>query len=244
MYSAYKLNKQSENIQPWCKPFPIWNHSVVLCIVLTVASWLNVYIPQKSICWSLIPSVLVVGGRTLGRWLGHEGGMILMHDVSSQGLQQKWPQVTIMLTCSLVSSILAFLPSPVLPGITSYSRLSSKDGPNNLSFVGTSSFRNLFHFPSRDGISVPSLEPGWGQGGRVWHILQIEHHRNDAMWLPRLDWKRPWSFCQVLLGHSFLKASCHAMRKPRPHGKAPWRCSGWQAGWFSACVSEGTSRWF
>ena len=25
MYSAYKLNKQSDNIQPWCAPFPIWN---------------------------------------------------------------------------------------------------------------------------------------------------------------------------------------------------------------------------
>ena len=27
MYSAYKLNKQGDNIQPWCTPFPIWNHS-------------------------------------------------------------------------------------------------------------------------------------------------------------------------------------------------------------------------
>ena len=29
MYSAYKLNKQGDNIQPWCTPFPIWNQSVV-----------------------------------------------------------------------------------------------------------------------------------------------------------------------------------------------------------------------
>ena len=27
MYSAYKLNKQGDNIQPWCTPFPIWNRS-------------------------------------------------------------------------------------------------------------------------------------------------------------------------------------------------------------------------
>ena len=27
MYSAYKLNKQGDNIQPWCTPFPIWNQS-------------------------------------------------------------------------------------------------------------------------------------------------------------------------------------------------------------------------
>ena len=39
MYSAYKLNKQGDNIQPWHTPFPIWNQSVVPCPVLTVASW-------------------------------------------------------------------------------------------------------------------------------------------------------------------------------------------------------------
>ena len=39
MYSAYKLNNQGDNIQPWCTPFPIWNQSVVPCPVLTVASW-------------------------------------------------------------------------------------------------------------------------------------------------------------------------------------------------------------
>ena len=34
MYSACKLNKQEYNV----KPFPIWNQSIVLCPVLTVAS--------------------------------------------------------------------------------------------------------------------------------------------------------------------------------------------------------------
>ena len=38
MYSAYELNKQSDNIQPLRTPFPIWNQSVVPCPVLTVAS--------------------------------------------------------------------------------------------------------------------------------------------------------------------------------------------------------------
>ena len=39
MYSAYaKLNKQGDNIQPWCTPFPIWNQSVPY-LILTVASW-------------------------------------------------------------------------------------------------------------------------------------------------------------------------------------------------------------
>ena len=39
MYSAYKLNKQGDNIQPWPTPFPIWNQSAVPCPVLAVASW-------------------------------------------------------------------------------------------------------------------------------------------------------------------------------------------------------------
>ena len=34
-YSAYKLNKQGDIIQPWRTPFRIWNQSV-LCSVLTV----------------------------------------------------------------------------------------------------------------------------------------------------------------------------------------------------------------
>ena len=39
MYSKQKLNKQGDNIQPWHTPFPIWNQSIVPCLVLTVASW-------------------------------------------------------------------------------------------------------------------------------------------------------------------------------------------------------------
>ena len=35
MYSAYKLNKQGDNIQPWHTPFLIWNQSVVPCLVQT-----------------------------------------------------------------------------------------------------------------------------------------------------------------------------------------------------------------
>ena len=33
LYSAYKLNKQGDNVQLWCIPFPIWNQSVP-CLVL------------------------------------------------------------------------------------------------------------------------------------------------------------------------------------------------------------------
>ena len=48
MYSAYKLNKQGDNIQPWCIPFPIWNQSVVPCPVLTVTSWSAIQISQEA----------------------------------------------------------------------------------------------------------------------------------------------------------------------------------------------------
>ena len=34
MYSAWKLNKQGDNVQPCHTPFPIWNQSVVPCPIL------------------------------------------------------------------------------------------------------------------------------------------------------------------------------------------------------------------
>ena len=55
MYSAYKLNKQGDNIQPWHTPFPIWNQSVVPCPVLTVASWPAYRFLKRQIRWSCIP---------------------------------------------------------------------------------------------------------------------------------------------------------------------------------------------
>ena len=39
IYSAYKLSKQGDNIQPWRTSFLIWKQSVVPCPVLSVASW-------------------------------------------------------------------------------------------------------------------------------------------------------------------------------------------------------------
>ena len=37
MYSAYKLSKQGDNIQPWRTPFPIWNQSFLSRSSLAVA---------------------------------------------------------------------------------------------------------------------------------------------------------------------------------------------------------------
>ena len=55
MYSAYKLNKQGDNIQPWRTPFPIWNQSVVPSPVLTVASWPAYSFLKRQVRWSDIP---------------------------------------------------------------------------------------------------------------------------------------------------------------------------------------------
>ena len=38
MYSAYKLNKQGDNMQPWRTPFPILDQAFVPCVVRTIAS--------------------------------------------------------------------------------------------------------------------------------------------------------------------------------------------------------------
>ena len=54
MYSAYKLNKQGDNIQPWRTPFPIWSQSVVPCPVLTVASWPAYRFLRRLVRWSSI----------------------------------------------------------------------------------------------------------------------------------------------------------------------------------------------
>ena len=54
MYSAYKLNKQGDNIQPWCTPFSIWNQSVP-CPVLTVASWPAYRFLKRQVRWSSSP---------------------------------------------------------------------------------------------------------------------------------------------------------------------------------------------
>ena len=55
MYSAYKLNKQGDNIQSWRTPFPIWNQCIVPCLVLSVASWPAYRFLRRQVKWSGIP---------------------------------------------------------------------------------------------------------------------------------------------------------------------------------------------
>ena len=52
MYSAYKLNKQGDNIQSCHTLFPIWSQSVVPCSFLTVASWPAYRFLRRQVRWS------------------------------------------------------------------------------------------------------------------------------------------------------------------------------------------------
>ena len=54
MCFTYKLNKQGDNIQPWCTPFLIWNQSVVPYPVLTVPSWTSYRFLKSQVRWSVI----------------------------------------------------------------------------------------------------------------------------------------------------------------------------------------------
>ena len=54
MYSAQKLNKQDDNIQPWHTPFQFGTF-VVPCPVLTIASWPAYRFLRKQVRWSGIP---------------------------------------------------------------------------------------------------------------------------------------------------------------------------------------------
>ena len=58
IYPAYKLNKQGDNIQRYCTPFPIFNHSVVPCPVLCIASWPAYRFLRRQVRWFGIPILL------------------------------------------------------------------------------------------------------------------------------------------------------------------------------------------
>ena len=72
IYSAYKLSKQGDNIQPWYTPFPIWNQSVVSCLVLTVASWpAHRFLRRQVRChgipiWRIFQFVVIHTGKDFG----------------------------------------------------------------------------------------------------------------------------------------------------------------------------------
>ena len=55
MYSAYKLNKQGENILPWHASLSILNQSIVPCPVLTIGSWPTYRLLGRQVKCSDIP---------------------------------------------------------------------------------------------------------------------------------------------------------------------------------------------
>ena len=55
MYSAYKLNKQGENILPWHTSLSTLNQSIVPCPVLTIGSWPTYRLFRRQVNCSDIP---------------------------------------------------------------------------------------------------------------------------------------------------------------------------------------------
>ena len=49
-HMRYSVNKQSDKIQPWSTPFPMWNQCIVL--YLTVASWPVYRVLRRQVRWS------------------------------------------------------------------------------------------------------------------------------------------------------------------------------------------------
>ena len=62
--SAYKLNKQGDNIQTWQVPFAIWNRSVPY-LVLTISSWPAYRFLRRQVRWFVIS----ISWRIFQGWL-------------------------------------------------------------------------------------------------------------------------------------------------------------------------------
>ena len=92
MYFKDKLNKQGDNIQTWCTPFPFWNQSVDPCLVLTVTSWPAYRFLRRQVRWSGIPIYLRIFWQ-----------FIVIHTVKDFGLVNK-PEVDIFLELSCLFS--------------------------------------------------------------------------------------------------------------------------------------------
>ena len=80
MYSAYKLNNQGDNTQPWRTPFPILNQSAVPCPVLTAASWPSYIFLRRQLRWSGIPISLRIFHSLLS---SIQGRKIVWHSFKS-----------------------------------------------------------------------------------------------------------------------------------------------------------------
>ena len=111
--SAYKL---SDNIQPWCTPFPILNQSVVPCLALTVVSCPAYRFLRGQVMW---PGILI-SLRTVYSLLSTPGWRISSRAASSSsearvpsslGHLQYWLQPSLDPLSSQSSQAFALTPS-------------------------------------------------------------------------------------------------------------------------------------
>ena len=163
MYSAFKLNKQGDNIQPWRTPFPIWNQSVVPCPVLTVASWLACRFLRRQVRWS---------GNLLSI-------MLLIYYLSSISMC-----LSIKLKFKNVSQLCPTLCNPMFcspPGSSVHGFLQAR----TLDWVAVPSSRGCS--PSRDWIHVShisSLVSRFFTSSATWEfpVIMSRHGHSEQMW--------------------------------------------------------------
>ena len=98
IHSAYKLNKQGDNIQPWCTPFPIRNQSIAPCFPCDSAG-------KESTCnvgdLGLIPGLGMSPGEGKGYPLQYSDLENSMD--CSQRVRHDW--VTFTLRASLIAQL-------------------------------------------------------------------------------------------------------------------------------------------
>ena len=115
MYSAYKLNQQGDNVQPWHTPFPIWNQAVGTaccspwdCRVrhdwATKLSWNNPKTPcfRRNIFSSVIPDVtkMLCHPYDTSKW---QRGPLIYHNVILEFDFHLWIQVlSLILTVPVI----------------------------------------------------------------------------------------------------------------------------------------------
>ena len=170
MYSAYKLNKQGDNIQPCGTPFPIWNQSVVPCSVLTVASWPAYRFLKSQVRWSGIP----ISFRIFQ--------FVVIHTVKGFGIVNKaGVEVFLELSCffndpmdvgNLISGSSAFLKPAWISGSSqfTYCLLCCSPSPHNWENKTSTATQmqkgNLL--PARARAQVTSSAVEWSKGPEPW----------------------------------------------------------------------------
>ena len=168
MYSAYKLNKPGDSIQPRCTPFPVWNQSFVFYPVLTVASWSAYRFFRRQVRWSGIPIT----------WRIFQ--FVVIHTVKGFGIINKAEvDVFLELACfSIIQQMLAIwslVPLPFLkPAWTSESSLFT---------YCWSSVSKESAFSAGDTGLIPGLERSSGEGtGSPLQYSCLENSMDGGAW--------------------------------------------------------------